>query len=119
MPNFIRYSMDSKIIKGSLTTIILKLLEDNSRMYGYEMTKAVKERSKDKMQLTEAALYPALHKLVEEGLLDTTTEMVDGRMRKYYSLTKKGKKETDLKIEALKNALESLQNILNPNIANG
>lgn len=112
--------MDSKqIIKGSLTIIILKLLEDNSRMYGYEMTKAVKERSLDKMQITEAALYPALHKLVQEGLLETTSEMVEGRMRKYYSLTKKGKKETDAKIDALKSALESLQQILNPNLANG
>jgi DNA-binding PadR family transcriptional regulator len=111
--------MDNKIIKGSLTTIILKLLEDNSRMYGYEMTRAVKERSQDKMQITEAALYPALHKLVEEGLLSTHTEMVDGRMRKYYSLTKKGKKETDTKVEALKAAIESLQNILNPGLSHG
>lgn len=111
--------MDNKIIKGSLTTIILKLLEDNSRMYGYEMTRAVKERSQDKMLITEAALYPALHKLVEEGLLSTHTEMVDGRMRKYYSLTKKGKKETDAKVEALTAAIESLQNILNPSLSHG
>lgn len=111
--------MDSKIIKGSLTTIILKLLEDNGRMYGYEMTKAVKELTKEKMQLTEAALYPALHKLLEDGLLVTTTEMVEGRMRKYYSLTKKGKKETNEKIAALQIALESLQFILNPKTAHG
>ena len=111
--------MDNKIIKGSLTTIILKLLEDNSRMYGYEMTREVKERSQDKMQITEAALYPALHKLVEEGLLTTHTEMVEGRMRKYYSLTKKGKKETDVKVEALKAAIESLQNILNTGLSHG
>lgn len=111
--------MDSKIIKGSLTTIILKLLEDNGRMYGYEMTKAVKELTKEKMQLTEAALYPALHKLLEDGLLVTTTEMVEGRMRKYYSLTKKGKKETNEKIAALQTALESLQFILNPKSAHG
>jgi PadR family transcriptional regulator PadR len=44
------------------------------------------------MQITEAALYPALHKLVGEGLLTTETELVEGRTRKYYSLTKKGKK---------------------------
>lgn len=110
---------ETQIIKGSLTAIILKLLEDNGRMYGYEMTKAVKERSMSKMQLTEAALYPALHKLVNEGLLETTNEVVDGRIRKYYSLTQQGKKETDSKIESLKNALESLQQILNPNLANG
>ena len=107
------------VIKGSLTTIILKLLENNSKMYGYEMTKAVREVTKNKMNITEAALYPALHKLVAEGLLETTTEQVDGRMRKYYALTKKGKKETITKIEALKDALESVQILLNSKLSNG
>lgn len=107
------------VVKGSLTTIILKLLEDNGRMYGYEMTKAVRENTENKMSITEAALYPALHKLVAEGLLTTTTEMVDGRMRKYYTLTKKGKKETVAKIQALKEALESVQLILNPKLSHG
>ncbi len=110
---------DNKVIKGSLTTIILKLLEDNGRMYGYEMTKAVKERTNDSINITEAALYPALHKLVEEGLLTTETEIVNGRLRKYYSLTKEGKKETKAKVDALTSALESIQFILNPKLSNG
>lgn len=109
----------NQVVKGSLTTIIMKLLEDNGRMYGYEMTKAVKEITANKMNITEAALYPALHKLVADGILTTTTEMVDGRMRKYYTLTKKGKKETANKISALQEALDSVQLILNPKIANG
>ena len=107
------------VIKGSLTTIILKLLENSGRMYGYEMTRAVREVTKDRMDITEAALYPALHKLVDEGLLETTSEIVEGRMRKYYMLTKKGKKETVIKINALKEALESLSIILNANLSNG
>ncbi|HXS37678.1 MAG TPA: PadR family transcriptional regulator [Flavipsychrobacter sp.] len=107
----------NQFIKGSLTAIILKLLEDNSRMYGYEMTKAVRELTKEKMNITEAALYPALHKLVDEGLLDTINEMVDGRVRKYYSLTKKGKKEATTKIDALNEAIASVQIILNSKLA--
>ncbi|MBS1689606.1 MAG: helix-turn-helix transcriptional regulator [Bacteroidetes bacterium] len=106
------------VIKGSLSTIIMKLLENNSRMYGYEMTKAVREITQNKMNITEAALYPALHKLLDEGLLETTTEQVDGRMRKYYALTKKGKKETIVKIDALKDALESVQILLNSKLGN-
>lgn len=88
-------------------------------MYGYEMTKAVRELSGNKMAVTEAALYPALHKLLEEGLLDTTSEMVDGRMRKYYSLTKSGQTETQTKIDALKESFESIQLILNAKLKNG
>lgn len=112
-------SASRQIIKGSLTAIILKLLETNTRMYGYEMTRAVKESSGGKMEITEAALYPALHKLVESGLLDTETEMVDGRQRKYYSLTKKGKKESVVAVSELQDALETLKSILNPNLSLG
>lgn len=112
--------MSSKaFIKGSLTAIILKLLEDNDRMYGYEITKKVKESSKDKMNISEAALYPALHKLVAEGLLTTETELIDGRVRKYYTLTKKGKTQTAKEIEALKEAIASLSLILNPTVNHG
>ena len=51
------------LLKGSLQTIILKLLEDNDQMYGYEITQKVKEVSEGEIMLTEGALYPALHKL--------------------------------------------------------
>lgn len=112
--------MSSKaFIKGSLNAVVLKLLEDNGRMYGYEITKKVKETSKDKMNISEAALYPALHKLVSEGLLTTESELVDGRVRKYYSLTKKGKKQTSTEIEAIKEAIASLSLILNPKTSHG
>jgi PadR family transcriptional regulator, regulatory protein PadR len=101
-----------KIIKGSLSIVILQLLQNNGRMYGYEITKAVFDGSKGKTQITEAALYPALHKLEEAGLLETESEMIDGRLRKYYKLNRKGKKETALQVEALQEAIGSLQKIL-------
>ena len=59
---------NSQLYKGSLTTVILKLLEENGRMYGYEMTQKVKEMTADEVTINEGALYPALHKLEAEGL---------------------------------------------------
>lgn len=109
----------SPIIKGSLNAIVYKLLESNGRMYGYEMTKAVRVLTKGKMNITEAALYPALHKLVEQGMLDTEMIMVEGRVRKYYSLTKKGNQQTRKELTAIETALESLKLILNPKLQNG
>lgn len=109
----------NSFVKGSLTTIIMKLLEDNGRMYGYEMTRAVRELTKGRMEIGEAALYPALHKLVSEELLETSSEIVDGRLRKYYSLSRKGKKESAPRVEALKESLAQLQLLLNSNLANG
>ena len=101
-----------KIIKGSLSVVILQLLQNNGRMYGYEITKAVHDGSKGKTHITEAALYPTLHKLEEAGLLETESEMIDGRLRKYYKLNRKGKKEVAIQIEALQEAISSLQKIL-------
>ncbi|RYD56091.1 MAG: PadR family transcriptional regulator [Sphingobacteriales bacterium] len=107
------------VVKGSLATIVLKLLEQNDRMYGYEITKVVREMTDNKMAITEAALYPALHKLLEEGLLETTTETVDGRRRKYYTLSKKGKTETADRVNALQEALISVQILLNTKLSHG
>lgn len=105
--------MDSnKIIKGSLSTIILQLLQNNGHMYGYEITKAVSDSSKGKTKVTEAALYPALHRLEEAGILETEAEIVEGRIRKYYKLSRKGKKEAAVQLEALKESIASLQKIL-------
>ena len=86
------------LLKGTLQTIILKLLEDNDRMYGYEITQKVKEVTKGEIILTQGALYPALHKLEADGLLETYTEVVDNRVRKDYKLTEQGDKDVVDKI---------------------
>lgn len=101
-----------KVIKGSLSTVILQLLVNNGKMYGYEITKAVFEASKGKTKITEAALYPTLHKLLESGFLKVSLKSVQGRERKYYNLTKAGKKEAALQLENIKSAITSLQKIL-------
>ncbi len=104
---------DTKLLKGTLQTIILKLLSGTERMYGYEMTQQVKLITDGEFILTEGALYPALHKLEAEGLLDTVIEVVDGRARKYYSLTVKGKKAQIIKMKDALTFVEKLQVILN------
>lgn len=95
-----------------MSVIILQLLQNNGRMYGYEITKAVRDSSKGKTKITEAALYPALHKLEEAGFLEAESEIVEGRVRKYYKLTRQGKKEAVFQSDALKESILSLQKIL-------
>lgn len=80
------------LINGGLRVIVLKLLADNTRMYGYEITQRVKELSHNEIELTFGALYPTLHKLEAENLLVTKTVVIEGRARKYYSLNKDGVK---------------------------
>jgi PadR family transcriptional regulator PadR len=101
------------MLKGTLQTIILKLLEDNNEMYGYEITQKVKDVSGGGIMLTEGALYPALHKLEAEGLLETYTQVVDNRVRKYYKLTEQGGKEVTSKIKVAGEFISQLQALLN------
>ncbi len=101
------------LLKGTLQTIILKLLEDNTRMYGYEITQKVKEDSAGELLITEGALYSALHKLEGDGMLKAKTEIVDGRARKYYMLTPKEGKEVQTKLHEDRAFIIHLQNVLN------
>lgn len=108
---------NSQLYKGSLNTIIMKLLEENDRMYGYEITQKVKEITKGDLNITEGALYPALHKLEAEGLLDVEVEKVDNRLRKYYKLTQKGTTETVNRLEELEDFIKNMQSIVNPKLS--
>ena len=80
-----------ELLKGTLQTIVLKVLKDNGKMYGYELTQRVKDLSVGRIVLTEGALYPTLHRLEAEGLLKTEVVSIGKRVRKYYSLTADGK----------------------------
>lgn len=104
---------NSPLFKGTLNTVVLKLLRDNGKMYGYEITKKVKELTAGNIQLTEGALYPALHKLEAEGLIQATIEQVGNRPRKYYHLTRAGKKQVTSKLADLSNFITNIQNLLN------
>ncbi|MCL9769498.1 PadR family transcriptional regulator [Flavobacterium sp. HXWNR69] len=108
---------NSQLYKGSLNTIIMKLLEEQGRMYGYEITQKVKEITKGELNITEGALYPALHKLEAEGLLDVEVERVDNRLRKYYKLTEKGTTETVNRLAELEEFIKNMQTIVNPKLS--
>lgn len=83
-------------------------------MYGYEITQAVKTRTNGELALTFGALYPVLHKLEEEGLLVTQTEEVDGRLRKYYSLTPSGTETADRKVGEFERFIQLMRLLIMP-----
>ena len=105
---------NSQLYKGSLNTIIMKLLEENGKMYGYEITQKIKGIIQGELTITEGALYPALHKLEAEGLLDVEIEKVDNRLRKYYKLTERGTKETVSRLSELEDFIRNMQSLVSP-----
>ncbi len=102
----------TELIKGTLKTIVLKQLEQNKRMYGYEITQRVKELTGNRIQITEGALYPTLHALEAEGLVTTETEYIGKRVRKYYSLSSNGQLKIEEKLNELAEFMETLRFLL-------
>lgn len=101
-----------ELLKGTLSAIILKMLAENDRMYGYQITRMVKLLSDDKILLREGSLYPALHKLKADGLIEVQTENIGKRVRHYYSLTTEGVKVKLEKEAELKDFIYTINKIL-------
>jgi PadR family transcriptional regulator PadR len=104
----------NEFLRGTLKTIVLKLLAEHGRMYGYEITQSVKDRTNGEITLTFGALYPVLHKLEQEGFLLTESEEVDGRLRKYYTLTPSGSATAIQKVSEFERFVEAMQILLKP-----
>ncbi len=105
-----------ELLKGTLSAIVLKLLAENERMYGYEIAQHVKSLTEGKIHLKDGSLYPALQKMTADGLLTYKEEYVGKRVRKYYMLTKKGKAETIAYIAELKDFIATLNKIIFPQL---
>lgn len=102
-----------ELLKGTLKYMVINLVRRETRMYGYEITRVLEEQSGGRIRLTFAALYPVLHKLEAEGMLNTETENVNNRTRKYYSLTEKGKKEAESLQTEFNEYLDLMQRLIN------
>lgn len=107
--------MDSnkKFLNGTLKTILLALLKDNGKMYGYEICQLTKEKTNNKLLLTEGAIYPALHRLEKDGFILSSKEKVNGRTRKYYSINSSSMPEIDSQIHLLSQFTGQLRSLLN------
>lgn len=106
--------ISNELLKGSLKTIVLKLLEDEGPMHGYAITRKVEEMTQGKIKLTHGALYPILHKLQSEKVLVTASENHNNRIRIYYALTPKGHSIVIEKINEMNEFIKSLQRIVDP-----
>ncbi|HEV2215256.1 MAG TPA: PadR family transcriptional regulator [Terracidiphilus sp.] len=76
--------------KGTLPTLILETLARRS-CHGYGIAQQIKERSSGVLDFKEGTLYPALHKLENEGMIDSFDEVENGRTRRSYRITKAGR----------------------------
>ena len=106
--------ISKELLKGSLKSIVLKLLSENNKMYGYEITNKVHEITGGRIKLTFGALYPILHKLETDGSVITESEIMNGRVRIYYKLTKKGRSVAKEKMQELQEFIEMISILMKP-----
>ncbi len=106
--------ISNELLKGTLKTIVLTLLEENRRMYGYEITREVERISEGKIQLSWGALYPTLHKLESEGLIVSESYNIGKRVRKYYRLTPEGEITSRDKAEEFREFVRVMQQLIKP-----
>lgn len=106
-----------EFLKGIIKPLILKVIQDNTKMYGYEITQEVEKITSGKIILSYGGLYPILHSLEAEGIVLTEAINVGNRIRKYYYLTKDGNITATERIQELKDFISTIQLVLNPNLS--
>jgi PadR family transcriptional regulator PadR len=84
--------MRAESLKGHLDALILAVLAEGP-LHGYAVIEQLKRRSDGTFELPEGTVYPALHRLEAGGLLASEWSDGDGRRRRIYQLTRRGRRE--------------------------
>ncbi|MDD7554350.1 PadR family transcriptional regulator [Schaalia hyovaginalis] len=93
--------IDKDLVAASATPIVLGVLAQGEE-YGYSILRRIKEASGGGLDWNEGMLYPLLHRLERQGLVESRWVSAEGaRRRKYYTLTKLGRRELDERTEAI------------------
>ncbi len=101
-----------EFLKGTLDMLILKVVALGP-IHGYAIAQRVQQISRDFFQLQQGSLYPALHRLEDRGWLNAEWKQTDtGREAKFYSLTKKGRKQLEAEVSNWERMAEAVALIL-------
>lgn len=84
--------MKAEELKGHLDGLILSVVS-REPLHGYAVIETLKARSGGNLALPEGTVYPALHRLEDDGLLKSEWSTASGRRRRVYSITRRGEKE--------------------------
>lgn len=101
------------ILQGTLALLVLKTIAAQGRMHGYAITAHIQRVSADLLRVEEGSLYPALHRMAQDGLLRHewgTTEK--NRQARFYTITVAGKKQLELEEESWARLRDGVQRVL-------
>jgi len=103
--------LSKELVAASTVPLVLSVLTEGEN-YGYALIQRVRELSAGRIEWTEGMLYPVLHWMEKENLIESEWREADtGRKRKYYRLRKEGRKELQKEKEQWLSVHETLTNI--------
>ncbi|MCH8086323.1 MAG: helix-turn-helix transcriptional regulator [Chloroflexi bacterium] len=101
------------LLRGSTESLLLALI-GNSPMYGYSIMKEIERRTDGGLHFKEGTLYPALHRLEQDGLIEGEWVSVNGMERRYYSLTEMGVEVLERRREQWRQFSTAVNRIIGP-----
>jgi PadR family transcriptional regulator PadR len=89
----------SDLLQGTVDMLILRTLS-REPLHGWAISKRIQQLSGEVLSVQQGSLYPALHRLEQNGWIDSEWKDTDlGRSAKFYALTRDGRKQLDLELE--------------------
>ena len=101
------------ILQGTLAMLVLKTLAVRGALHGYAVTQHIQEASAELLRVEEGSLYPARHRLEQEGWIEGSWGTSDtGRQARFYALTRAGRKQLAAEEQSWARLTEGVERVL-------
>jgi PadR family transcriptional regulator len=101
------------ILQGTLGLLVLKTLAAQGSLHGYAITSHIQRVSADLLRVEEGSLYPALHRMTQDGWLRAEWGVTEkNRQARFYALTPAGRKQLALEEESWDRLRDGVQRVL-------
>lgn len=105
--------MPKSDLQGTLDLLVLKTLAHNGALHGYGVVQHIQSASNDLLSVEEGSLYPALHRMEQNGWIDAEWALTEtNRRAKYYKLTAKGRKQLQQAEESFDQLVKGVRAVL-------
>ena len=110
-------TFERELLKGSTESIILSLLL-REPMYGYRLAREIEQRSDGYFKFRGGTLYPALHRLEREGMIDGKWQSTPGmQQRRYYFITEKGRTSLSRRAAHWRGFADAVSRVILPDVS--
>jgi transcriptional regulator len=101
------------ILQGTLALLVLRTLAANPGLHGYAIAAHIQRASSDLLRIEEGSLYPALHRMEQDGWLRSVWGVTEkNREARFYSVTTKGRRQLDVERESWARLTEAVQRVM-------